>query len=298
LPAIKLSVAGEPLELTFNDKALPAARDFSCHLPLHVMPFAQRPAQLGPLHSEALALRLNNQLGRLLAGSVQITAAPWMAAVPRQAVNLAANSEQELSLTPTVSGEKTGSPGLYALPVTFILGEQHTEAVARVELMLQRQWLTWSGAYFAGQQEDLPIGEDGAPVDPTKWTTAISDTLLPVDALLQKSEQAYAFTRIYSPEEREVRFRLPLIGAEARLWVNGNEETLGRKKDQPPLTAAGQLTIFPSRLHKGWNTCVFALHRLDKRCVAPPLTITAKDGTPMGDLQFSVAEKSEWQEGK
>lgn len=189
------------------------------------------------------------------------------------------------------------SPALVNLPVTLMFdGRKLPAANLTVETVIQRTWLVRSGTDDGGDKNVARlIGNAGALADASNWiTSVVSRAEVPLAAQLQNAAPtgaatpfAYAFSRIWSPDQREVTPRLNLIGAEAGGWLNGVLVYASAEKEPADSVSAAAIEKeFGLTLKPGWNPILVELQQLHPRYLDPPLTILSKTGQCLRDLVF------------
>ena len=98
----------------------------------------------------------------------------------------------------------------------------------------------------------------------------------------------YAFTPVWSPEQREIKPGLNLIGGEACIWLNGKltfASTGDELKDS--LSAAVFDREAGLALRRGWNALLVEIQQVRPRFLEPPMTIYTKTGESVRDLIFN-----------
>jgi hypothetical protein len=154
-------------------------------------------------------------------------------------------------------------------------------------------WLTCKGSAVKVQLGEVPFDSRGLPSDPRIWERAIGDARVPLGRQLQQGgDVAYAFAFVHSPEARDVRVRMGLVGAEARVRLNGvvvyDSGVLGGEEGER--ASGDMLAEAGSSLRKGWNALLVEVHRTGNRYLNPSLALLDAHGSCLRDLLFSDAQ--------
>ena len=251
-----------------------------------------------------LAAAVMNALDRPLKGTLRLTSpVPFLPAPAPAAVAVAAKSAQTLTLAPALAPGADFDLGLVELPAELTVGDRTYRAGPIVlEAAEQRAWLMAKGDYQEARGKSPLTGASntlfdkaGRPTTAKAWQAVLSDATVPTGkTLTQAGDLAYAFTRILSPEKRDVNFRATVLGAEVRVWLNGEEAFRSVASDSENVADDIGLDILREQgvvLKKGWNDCVVEIHRTRHRYADPPLTVLDRQGKCLRDLVFDHAGK-------
>ena len=254
---------------------------------------------MGRIAADPVTVAIRNSLSRTVSGTVRATSpSEDIRMPPASDFTAAAGQAAEVRVAPKLARERGHALGLVALPIELsALGRAHRGGAVTVELVEQRSWLTTKGSYRESQMKNLPFDERGEPIDPKAWKPARGDAAVPADAMLdQRGDVAYAYTRVFSPEDRPVGFRMQLVGAEARIWINGDEayrSAAPGKRETAEEAGDELLRDMGASLKKGWNPCMVEIHRKSRRYLDPPLAILDRNGQCLRDLAFDSGGKDE-----
>ncbi len=270
---------------------------FRSTVPLRLMPLEPRPPQVGPISTEPVDLVVWNRLDREFKGTLRVTTADTAL---RPVVDLALEVRPGTSQSVRVileSAVPVMSPALLDLPVTLAVnGSALSAGKLTVETVNQRTWLVRSGTEETGDKNVARlIDKAGALADISGWSPSVVNRAeVPLATQLQNTAPttaaapfAYAFSRIWSPEKRDISLRLSLEGAEGRVWLNGKLVYASAGKEPADnLSAALLEKEFGLTLMPGWNPILVEVQQLRPRYLDPPLAILSKTGQTMRDLVF------------
>ena len=294
MPALEVEVleGGDVAFASAGTSTSLPGRSFAVTVPMPLMPFVARPPHVGRLAAEPVTASVNNRWARPVAGRIRLTSPTQDVLVPA-AVDFSAapGTEQVVPLAPKLARDTGLNLGLVDLPIEIAAaGKSYRAGAVQMEIAEQRAWLVTKGSYQEAQLQNLPFGNGGEPTDRKAWRAVQADAALPGGLMLGKAgDLAYLFTRILSPEERPIGFRTVLVGADARIWINGEEAYRSAgQTDAKPGTDIGEdlLRDLGASLKKGWNTCVVELHQTSRRYLDPPLAIVDRNGKCLRDLAF------------
>ena len=189
------------------------------------------------------------------------------------------------------------SPALVNMPVTMAVDGHSLQAgYFTVETVMQRTWLVRSGTRDSGDKNvALLIDRNGAPTDVSGWGTSVVNRAdVPLAEQLQSAAGttaaaplAYAFTRVWSPEPRDVAVHMNLVGAEARVLIRGKlVYTSSGEESEKKMTAATFDKELGLKLERGWNPVLVEVQQIRPRYLDPPFKILAKSGQSLRDLVF------------
>ena len=286
---LRLTFEGPPLRVALPGAERPAVgRDFAWRVPLPLMPFEAQPPRLGRLSADAVMLAVVNGTGQAWTGELALAAVAGLRAPARVPFTVPAGATANVLLPLRVDNTAPPGRGLLEVPLRLVAGDTVCDVGRQsVEVVEQRAWLVRAGDLMDAQRSALPFAADGRPATPADWQPALGDAVVPVAPLLPAGgDVAYAYTQVFSPTARAVAFRLPLVGAEARCWLNGALAHASRLAADAGADAQPELTQdVAAHLRAGWNQLGVEVRRAGRRFLPPPLVLTDRAGRALRDLR-------------